>query len=401
MQLILVMKRYLFCFYQSIRNLVGFRIKWTSFSKSQILIFETINIDYLLPLCGNATVAQLDVSDQIIYLNFRLLLLLIKYICFGARIKVAYYASLIKLVDPIIVITFIDNTGLFYQVAKVGHKERRFLAIQNAARYDILELTPKQARRIFIPEFACFGDYERDLYIGRSAHVGTFYPVGSLRESYFRRYLDANIHLFNANCEYDLCVIAEASPGWDILYPGFEEAIGKIAQYAIRFAREQGLKMVIAGKRDLHPHGQRSQMHSRNSEIAWYYKYIGSDVSMIVPRVREQFTTYSLVSRSRLSLAMISTALREGMSRGRRVLFCNFSGNPIWNFCVDDICSLTKDSYDAFAERLQYILSLSDETYYEMTKAAVKYVIKNTDSMSTDSMLSTLIADAILVKQTT
>lgn len=371
------------------------KFKWQSAERTDIVIFDVTNIDYLKPLCGNSKIAELAIPEQEVALSIGVICKMAALLSRGAGLQTAYYAARIFAMRPAIVITFIDNSDLFYRVAKACHPAIRFLAIQNAARYDILELAPRVARRIFLPEFACFGDFEREIYSRVGAKVGRFYPIGSLREAYYRRFrTTANGPDATAGFDYDLCVIAEASPGWDRLYPGFEDAIGRIAQYALRLARERGLKLVIAGKRDIDPNEQRAAFHSRDAECLWYEKYIGGEIA-VTPRVRDKFTTYELVSKSRLSLAMVSTALREGMSRGCRTLFCNFSGNPLWDFSIDGIWRLTEDSYEAFRDRVTTILAFSDEEYSGLSKEMARHVINNDPENPTDEYLQNLISDAV------
>jgi hypothetical protein len=373
-------------------------VRWGAVAPVDVVIFETANIDYLLPLCGAAKVARVEVTSKALQVSWALVVQFFGLVSRGIPLKAAYYAALIRQFAPKIVITYIDNSEVFHDVARADHGCRRYLAIQNAARYDLLELSPEEARRIFIPEFACFGGYERDVYTTRGACVDRFYPLGSLREAYFRRYRAKSEQASGGDrFDYDLCVVAESSPGWNLRYPGFEEAIGRIAQFAIRLAREKGLRLVIAGKRDAVPQEKRAAIHSRDAETLWYEKYIGTEVP-ITPRVREQFTTYQLTSRSRLSLAMVSTVLREAASRGGRVLFCNFSGNPLWDFCVDGIWSLKEHTYEAFAERVMAILALTDEAYAAQAAEMTTYVINNDDRNPTYAFLENLIADAVAGK---
>ena len=219
-------------------------------------------------------------------------------------------------------------------------------------------------------------------------------PLGSLREAYFRQYWQHALPITSERYDHDLCVVAEASPGWNRLYPGSEDAFGNIAKYAVRLAREKGLKVVIAGKRDITPGEIRAFIHQRDTEVDWYQKYIGSEVP-ITPRIRDQFTTYGLMSRSRVSMALMSTTLREAASRGCRVLSCNFSGDRRWDFCMDGIWSLTEDSYESFAERVITLLSMSDEAYRLESAKMAQYVMNNDDQHPTDVVLEKIIADAV------
>ncbi len=382
-------------FHRGFAWLKSIKVEWCHPQPVQLVIFEQTNADYLIPLCRDINKTVVHVPAQPLSLSWYLIGLFLWLMLRGNGVRESYFAALVRILRPRIVITFIDNSDLFYRVARINHGQMRFLAIQNAARYDVVELEPHQAKNIFLPEFACFGQYEADLYTSKGAKVGIFYPIGSLRESYFRRFSTEEYQRNDEHKDrYDLCVVAEASPGWNSIYPGSEDAIGKVATYAARYAKDHGLSIVIAGKRDSDPDSTRASIHQRDSEVAWYEKYIGTDVS-ITPRVRDQFSTYSLISKSRLSLALMSTTLREGASRGSRVLFCNFSKDPRWDFCVEGMWSLTTDSYAAFSERVSYLLAMNEDDYRIQSAKMANYVMNNDDEHPTYSRLEQIISDAV------
>ncbi|APW44186.1 hypothetical protein RS694_17735 [Rhodoferax saidenbachensis] len=373
----------------------GVKVQWGHPQPVKVAIFEATNADYLTPLCAGAKSIVIGIPAKTLYLSWMLIGGVAWLVLRGRGVQESYFAVLLRRLRPAIVITFIDNSDLFYRVARINHTRMRFLAIQNAARYDVVELLPEKAQHIFLPEFACFGEYEKDLYTSKGAQVGAFYPIGSLRESYFRRFWkDAHATAPAHSYEYDLCVVAEASPGWNKLYPGSEDAIGRVASYAVRYAKEHGLRIVIAGKRDVSPGQERASIHQRDVELAWYQRYIGTETP-ITPRVRDQFTTYGLISKSRLSLALMSTALREAANRGCKVLFCNFSKDPRWNFCVDGVWSLTKDSYEEFSDRVSHLLAMSEQDYLAQSAKMSAYVMNNDDAAPTYVQLEKIIAAAV------
>ncbi len=376
-------------------------VRWETPGPAGVVIFYASNKDYLIPLCGSAKTFVLDVeSNRTLQLSWGLLKDFIRLLLQTHALDVAYFGALLRRLSPAIVITLIDNSELFYEVASANHRQMRFLAIQNGARIDVVEKSFAEAQKIFIPEFACFGEYERDLYTAKGARVGRFIPMGSLRESYFRQYWQTTAKSTDAGgYDYDMCIVAEASPGWDRMYPGSEDAIGNIAKYAVRLANEKGLRLVIAGKRDISPGEARAQIHQRDTEVAWYKKYSGDHP--VTPRVRDQYSTYGLTVRSRLTLALMSTVLRETASRGGRVLFCNFSGDSRWDFCVDGIWGLNEDSYEAFAERVMMLLSMSDDAYVAESAKMTRYIMGDDTQQPTYETLKKLIADAVSARQAT
>ena len=378
---------------KNINWLINVRFKYAVLKEADILIFEDTNTDYIIPLCDNFSYKILDTYLTNPSICIRTIINTLKFLFFGNSIKTSYCSAIIKQTNPKIVITFIDNSVLFYSVARVLHKEIYFLAIQNASRYDTLELSDKKARKIFIPNFACFGEYEKDMYISRGANVGAYYPIGSLRESYFRKYLKMQDDITLRKYDYDICLVSEASPGYDKRYPGLEDAIGRIAQYAIRYCKENNLKLVIAGKRDFFAPFY-SGYQNNEIESAWYEKYTGNSVK-ITPRVRDEFTTYNLVNRSRLALSIMSTSLREGAGRGNKVLFCNFSNHKVFNFPVEGIMSLTEGDYNSFSSRVTDILNYSKDEYNSKTNNTNKYVMNNSDKLPTDVVLKNMISNLI------
>ena len=371
------------------------KVLWLAPDPVDVVVFYSTTAEYLMPLCGGAKTLVIDVeSHSTLQLSCGLLKDFMSLLLQGHGLQIAYFSAFLRRLKPAIVITFIDNSELFHEVARTNHRRMRFLAIQNGVRTEVVEMSANAARSIFIPEFACFGEYERDLYSGRGAQVGRFFPIGSLREAYFRRYWQQAAPTSSERYDYDLCVVAEAAPGWNQRYPGLEDAIGNIAKYAVRLAREKGLRVVIAGKRDVTPGQVRAHIHQRDTEVDWYRKYIGDEVA-VTPRVRDQFTTYGLTSRSRISIAWLSTALYEASSRGGRVLHCNFSGDRLWDFCMDGIWSLKEDSYEAFAERVVALLAMSDESWREKSAKMSAYVMNNDDRNPTYVVLEKIIADAV------
>lgn len=366
-------------------------ISFRSPELSEVVIFESTNCDYILPLCKPYTISVIEFPPSEVIINFSIARSFFKNIFNGAPALASYYKACFEKISPRIVITFIDNSNRFYDLARIDKENRRYLAIQNAARYDIVEMTAEDGKQICLPEFACFGNFEVDLYTSKGATINKFYPIGSLREALYRRFRvqQNRVNIAEEEKIYDICVVAEASIGWDKKYPGHEDAVGKIAKYAKRLAEEESLKLVIAGKRDVTPNVTRAKNHSSNSEVEWYKKYIGDDFQ-ITPRKREAFSTYELVTKSRLSIALVSTALRESLSRGGRVMFCNFSGNSLWNFSLErgkHITFLNQDDYLEFKKQILLILEMEEGEYFQKTQHLSNYIINpQTDKDAVDSL---------------
>ena len=99
-----------------------------------------------------------------IYINPKILFYTLFYILVKKqKISVAYFSSIILMIRPKLVLTRNDNLISFSLTAKNLEKKFKFLAIQKAARYEYGEpfYDKKNLKKIYIPEFACFGEVEK------------------------------------------------------------------------------------------------------------------------------------------------------------------------------------------------------------------------------------------------
>ena len=81
-------------------------------------------------------------------------------IYFSYRLKQLYLIALIKEFFPKIVISHIPHSIEFSIIAKFLQNEIKFIAIQHG-HHDLLSLSRNLKKKIFIPEFFCFGNYEK------------------------------------------------------------------------------------------------------------------------------------------------------------------------------------------------------------------------------------------------
>ena len=105
-----------------------------------------------------------------IYLSLGILKRFIKN--YNGNIMTAYLLSLIEIIRPKAIITFIDNSIKFSDLAKLLHKEIKFIAIHNAYRFEIMEndyLFKKKLikinlnKRLFIPKLLVYGKCDIDI----------------------------------------------------------------------------------------------------------------------------------------------------------------------------------------------------------------------------------------------
>ena len=123
-------------------------------------------------------------------------------------LKIAYLVSLIDEIKPKAVLTFIDNSFLFSDIARnMSNKKIAFIAIQNASRIDIAEqdyfykkglLKNNYYKKIFLPHFFCLGENDINKYKKYKIKVKKFYKLelNSLSSkilSYWEKDFDSSI----------------------------------------------------------------------------------------------------------------------------------------------------------------------------------------------------------------
>jgi surface carbohydrate biosynthesis protein len=324
--------------------------------RARILILGNYEMDLLHPLCGNEKFITIRFYKDIYIfpsvLRQIILLVIKRKVRITGNIPLdLYYAALVGSIKPKLVITKNDNYHSMYNVARMADPIP-FLFIQDANRYDFLEWGEHLLRNIYMPYYACFGLATKMTLEGMGATVGEYLPLGSIRNSH---YIADHFDVGKNTISYDICLVCEPSPGWDDHHPGFEDAIGTIATFVTRLANKHGYRIIISGK-------GYADDRRRLKEVAWYKKYIEGDYE--VTGRDHRFTTYSTIDSSELSIGFCSTALSEGLTRKNKVLFCNFTGNAIFDQPVHGIWQLNSRDYDAFENVVLQLLNMSALQYY-------------------------------------
>ena len=175
---------------------------------------------------------------------------------FRGKIVNAYLISLIKEISPKIILTNIENSWKFSEIAKVLKDKYKFFAIQQGMRYDFKRyehqfrqgIDKKNMNKIFfIPNLLCFGDYEIDQYKKFGIQVNNFYPVGSLRLANFIHLNKTDIT--KTNYQYDICLISDSMVlHFDKKFGTKNdiERFGKYLRFTIKYVRENNKKFICA-----------------------------------------------------------------------------------------------------------------------------------------------------------
>ena len=322
----------------------------------------------------------------------------IKYILknfFKRSLKQNYLIILIKLINPKIVVTYTDNSPDFYLISKLLRNEIRFIAFQQGTR-SLRRQPVRYGKEIFIPEFYCLSNWDKNYFEKKKAKVTNFFVEGSLKVALAKKFIKSNkikIH----NNKYDICIIGEHGKIWgskaeEVLnynkknFPSTDKydtynfiekhgfSTGTHAKYVQKLCKKHNLRFIIAGK-----HLKNTVL--RQAEINFYKHYLGNNNFKLVPGLPHKFSNYQLILQSRLIIGCDSTLLRETLALKKKVLHCNLSGHPGADIPIKKDFAFKGHSFEAFEKKVVNILNMSDNNYFKSLGKNKDYIIANSENL--------------------
>ena len=130
------------------------RFVFNKIEKKEIIVFDDITGELSFFFSDKKKYFSLNPRLQTIdeiYINYSIVKFVLLNL-FKRKIKLNYFIALINIIDPKIIITFIDNSEIFIGFLNFLTK-KIFLAIQNANRADYFYLSQKKKKKIFFKNF--------------------------------------------------------------------------------------------------------------------------------------------------------------------------------------------------------------------------------------------------------
>ena len=384
--------------------------------KYDLVVFDKMSLEDLNNLISkfNFFVLQVRLEDMNeIYLSYKIFKKVIKNYSKGNLFTV-YLTSLIELIGPKVVITNIDNSLKFSDIAKILEKKKNFIAIQNSSRAELLQFyylyNTKRIKhnflnKFYIPTLFTFGNYEKELYKKLNIVVKNIYPVGNLRWSNFLHHIkseNGSHERFNS----DICLISEyvvknnafhaaAAFGKDtqrkinesmhVENTNIENGISTSVKYTIKFCIKNNMKLIIPLKRSYKPNDYQI-------EFEFYKRILDKNEfeyfkANLLKKNRENFSSYRAVLNSKIAVGTASTLLRDKLGVGGKILSCNQTKLDIYNFPIKGICSLNNCSYLEFEKRMLEIYSMSKEEYFSKIDKKPNYLMRYEKDNSTLNLI--------------
>ena len=235
-------------------------------------------------------------------------------------------------------------------------------------------------KAIYIPNYFCFSEYDKDIYKSKKATVKNFFVTGSLRASLALDYIKTQKLKIDKN-EYDICLVGEPQYRMDGDGGQIDRlpySVGTHAEFTYRFCKKYNLKLVFAGS-------SQENTKEYSLEHSFYKKYLSNYNFQYLPVEPYKYSSYLRILKSKVVIGCSSTLLREGLTFNKKIFCCNFTGHSEdhYEIYVNDDFILRKDSYDLFEKKLLKILSIDQEDYLKKFNKEKNYVMPSSDNAVT------------------
>lgn len=282
-----------------------------------------------------------------------------------------YYLSCLDSMRPKVILTYLDNSYNFQWMSR-RYPEAVFLAIQNGVRLPsnmrtCQSVAPHPASIISMPHYFCFGEFEKDLHRKYGHHIDHYYPVGSLRAGYYRSELAES----NPSIRFDLCLIVTGQWPNEITPTPSEirQSAVILHNFLKRYIVESGATLCVALRT------------MENGTEEYFKQFFGKDIHVtrldraVFTAKRESMATFFAIDQSIVAITRDSTAGVEAFGWGKKVLFCNFSGNDDYDFPCSGPWFIKRADYSLFKKHIEDLRVMSKDEYQKVSSEAAQYLM--------------------------
>jgi surface carbohydrate biosynthesis protein len=361
---------------------------FTTPRQAKILVIDGVRLNVLKPLFNGESFEILFTRGEQINLSPRIIINSLLTAIREKTLRYAYGIAFIDLVNPSIVITFVDNNRFFQALDKRRNDDRvKFIAIQNGYRLfsgkkEAVAAAGGDLKSIYHSNFFCFGEHDVAQYKKGPANVTNYYPCGSLIDSYSRG-LPRNR---KSGLVSDICLIADKWNKFDYEsgFGEYRKSYELLLDYLNIFQKRNKKQITVACK---FPGGSSAHTH----EVEWLQGHLGTDVDYVPSDREEKWTSYLFGDHAEVVVGGYSCLLREMFGRGKKILACNYSSDPSMEFPYDGLWTLKEKGYDRFEKRLIEIMNLGTTEYKVICGKYPSYLIGYSKVKPTQNVISEFI----------
>ncbi len=294
-----------------------------------------------------------------------------------------YFLTVFTMTGAKVCLTIIDNCLLFHWLSR-NCPTIYFGAIQNGNR----TLAQLNIDTYSFTNYFCFGAIEEDRCEQTGQHVDNCIAAGSIRGDFYRAQQKERPAI-----KYRVAFVSQCVQGlWQgdgslPQIPGFKFSHDLLLTHLGRFVREANISCGVFcryGETDIN-----------TLEIAYLKKFLPDTVTF-VKNDQKAHSTYRGMDESEVIVTFFSTAAREAVGWGKKVLFCDYTGTSLYNDFWDASFLLTDPSYEAFKKRLRDLIEMPLETYHQLTGKLAARAMRYDENNPSFSVIRHHIAQALL-----
>ncbi len=296
-----------------------------------------------------------------------------------------------------LLVSTVDNAEYFGYCSNL-ETGRRTIAIQNGLRlpetewlYSISRFQNLKPRPEFQHDiYIAWGSWDADRYLGLGGSARQMIVAGSLADALHRK------RVGQFSTEYEIGVLELRSPHglFDNVLPfpernpqvmrNYSESIRVLFKHLERFRVESGIR----------PHFILNSTHDLTDQLKLLDQlYSGSFSYSYSPF--DTLASYDGIMRSEVVVGVLSSLLVEAFGRGKKILALNPSGSKDLNFPIQGLWTLQDNRYEAFKERLQIILHMSEDDWTRSIGDAPFSLVAYDSKNPTDIVLKDLVKSLV------
>ena len=379
--------------YKIFKKLISSKISF-SLPNYELLIFDGTSLNdlkkhllknekYFILENRYENIKEIYLSPKIIYIFLLNFILNYK----NLLIQDIYLITIIQIIKPKVVLTFIDNSIQFSKLSKINkNKNIKFIALQNGSRIQWHEQFFLFKKKLiqnninldyFLHHFLCFGEYEMDECENHSIKVVKFTFVGNIRLSNFLKDVELKKILIQKN-KYDICLISDHG-AWLNKYNGTQinkitqanQGMVKLIKYTIKFSQKNNFRLIFSFKRKPGSPGYEDEQKWLKENFTFEeHRYLKRN-----SLIHKEYSSYINSFESKVVVANMSTLLRENISCGNKILSCNLTNSYLYDFPIKGICSINNCDFEAFSQRLLNIINIEEKDYFNQLEMKNNYLV--------------------------
>ena len=254
---------------------------------------------------------------------------------------------LIKFLGVKLVVSTIYNS-LFISKMIDLYPEINFMIIQH---YTTFEHEQKDMNKMNLGSFFCFGESQQKL-LEQKHNIKNINLIGSPTFSIYKTLKPDNIKK-----KFKICYISQWTPS-SLTNKGHVENpkisnILKLEKNLKKFLQKYDHSIVFA-----------LRSFNKDAEYEYFNSNFGERGEIYIRK--NYFDTYELIEKSDVTLTGWSTCGYEAFADNNKVLFNPYDAKDLQLF-NNDLCTIEDDNFDVFENKLNNLLNITENEFYEKT----------------------------------